>query len=44
MQIFLIGYIIISIAEIFSVGEFPINGTVRVVRFSLDEPALHSRY
>ncbi|KAH7250102.1 chitin synthase III catalytic subunit [Fusarium redolens] len=30
MQMFLIGYIIISICEIFSVGEFPLNSTVRV--------------
>ncbi|KAF4452470.1 hypothetical protein F53441_4675 [Fusarium austroafricanum] len=27
MQLFLIGYIIISICEIFSVGEFPLSGT-----------------
>lgn len=32
MQLFLIGYIIISICEIFSVGEFPLSGKVRVVR------------
>ncbi len=31
MQVFLIGYIIISICEIFSVGEFPLSGKVRVV-------------
>ncbi|KAG7417183.1 Chitin synthase export chaperone [Fusarium oxysporum f. sp. rapae] len=30
MQMFLIGYIIISICEIFSVGEFPLNSTVRI--------------
>ncbi|EKJ76783.1 hypothetical protein NXS19_009784 [Fusarium pseudograminearum] len=30
MQLFLTGYIIISICEIFSVGEFPLNSTVRV--------------
>ncbi|KAF4995768.1 hypothetical protein FGRMN_4929 [Fusarium graminum] len=30
MQLFLIGYIIISICEIFSVGEFPLDSTVRV--------------
>lgn len=30
MQLFLIGYIIISICEIFSVGEFPLNSTVRI--------------
>lgn len=32
MQLFLIGYIIISICEIFSVGEFPIDKKVRDVR------------
>lgn len=31
MQLFLLGYIIISICEIFSVGGFPLNDTVRVV-------------
>lgn len=31
MQLFLIGYILISICEIFSIGEFPLNSTVRVV-------------
>lgn len=31
MQLFLIGYIIIEIAEIFSVGEFPLPSTVRIV-------------
>ncbi|KAI0875397.1 chitin synthase III catalytic subunit [Hypoxylon argillaceum] len=30
MQLFLIGYIIIEIAEIFSVGEFPLSSTVRI--------------
>lgn len=30
MQLFLIGYLIISICEIFSVGVFPLNETVRV--------------
>ncbi|KAJ3496879.1 hypothetical protein NLG97_g2326 [Lecanicillium saksenae] len=30
MQLFLVGYIIISICEIFSVGEFPLAGKVRV--------------
>lgn len=32
MQLFLIGYIIISICEIFTIGEFPLNKTVRIVR------------
>ncbi|KAM5360317.1 hypothetical protein ACJZ2D_013834 [Fusarium nematophilum] len=31
MQLFLIGYIIISVCEVFSVGEFPLNSTARVV-------------
>ncbi|KAK0747534.1 chitin synthase III catalytic subunit [Apiosordaria backusii] len=31
MQVFLIGYLLVSIAEIFSVGEFPLNEEVRVV-------------
>ncbi|KAF7516528.1 hypothetical protein G7054_g14124 [Neopestalotiopsis clavispora] len=30
MQLFLLGYIIIEICEIFSVGEFPLNSTVRI--------------
>lgn len=31
MQLFLMGYIIIEICEIFTVGEFPLNWKVRVV-------------
>ncbi|RFU82031.1 hypothetical protein TARUN_173 [Trichoderma arundinaceum] len=31
IQLFLLGYILISICEIFSVGEFPLNDTARVV-------------
>jgi hypothetical protein len=31
MQAFLIGYILISICEIFSVGEFPLDSKVRLV-------------
>ncbi|KAF1810014.1 hypothetical protein P152DRAFT_475874 [Eremomyces bilateralis CBS 781.70] len=31
MQMFLIGYIIVSICEIFSVGFFPLDGKVRIV-------------
>ena len=31
MQLFLLGYILISICEIFSVGEFPLNKKVRDV-------------
>lgn len=30
MQLFLIGYIVISICEIFTVGEFPLSSTVRI--------------
>ncbi|KAI1506589.1 chitin synthase III catalytic subunit [Biscogniauxia marginata] len=30
MQLFLIGYIIIEICEIFTVGDFPLNSTVRI--------------
>lgn len=32
MQLFLVGYIIISIAEVFTVGEFPLPDAVRIVR------------
>lgn len=31
MQLFLIGYILISICEIFSVGVFPLNEKARIV-------------
>lgn len=34
MQLFLLGYLLISICEIFSVGEFPINSDVRIVSFA----------
>ncbi|KAK3943459.1 chitin synthase export chaperone [Diplogelasinospora grovesii] len=30
MQLFLVGYIVISICEIFTVGEFPLSNTVRI--------------
>ena len=30
MQLFLIGYIIISVCEIFTIGWFPLSGTVRI--------------
>ncbi|KAI1799270.1 chitin synthase III catalytic subunit [Daldinia bambusicola] len=30
MQLFLIGFIVIEICEIFTVGEFPLNATVRI--------------
>lgn len=36
MQVFLAGYIIISICEIFSVGGFPLNPTARVVRVQVN--------
>ena len=32
MQLFLLGYIVISICEIFTIGGFPLNSTVRIVR------------
>jgi hypothetical protein len=32
MQLFLLGYIVISICEIFTIGGFPINDSVRLVR------------
>ena len=32
MQLFLLGYIIISICEIFTIGEFPLSSSVRIVR------------
>jgi hypothetical protein len=31
MQLFLLGYIIMSICEIFTIGGFPLNNTVRIV-------------
>lgn len=31
MQLFLIGYIIIEICEIFTVGRFPLNNKVQIV-------------
>lgn len=31
MQLFLVGYIIISICEIFTIGWFPLDGAVRRV-------------
>lgn len=30
MQLFLLGYIVLSICEIFTVGEFPLSSTVRI--------------
>lgn len=40
MQLFLIGYMIISICEIFSVGLFPLNGKVRLVSCFTTEATL----
>jgi hypothetical protein len=31
MQVFLVGYIIIEICEIFTVGDFPLSNKVRIV-------------
>lgn len=31
MQVFLIGYILIEICEIFTVGKFPLSQDVRIV-------------
>ena len=31
MQLFLLSYVVISIAETFTVGKFPLNNTVRIV-------------
>lgn len=36
MQLFLIGFIIISICEIFTIGGFPIDDNVRLVGLQLD--------
>ena len=38
IQLFLIGYIIVEICEIFTVGGFPLNNTVRLVRYYLGYP------
>lgn len=40
MQLFLIGYIIIEICEIFTVGEFPLSGKVRVVCDTFEDVAV----
>mgnify|MGYP003624081410 CR=1 FL=1 len=31
MQLFLLGYIVISICEIFTIGGFPLDDSVRIV-------------
>lgn len=33
MQLFLLGYIVVSICEIFTIGGFPLNDSVRLVRW-----------
>jgi hypothetical protein len=33
MQLFLLGYIVISICEIFTIGGFPLDDSVRLVRY-----------
>lgn len=33
MQLFLLGYIVIEICEIFTVGEFPLSAKVRIVGY-----------
>jgi hypothetical protein len=35
MQLFLLGYLIIEICEIFTIGGFPLNGAVRKVCHTL---------
>jgi hypothetical protein len=35
MQLFLFGYIIVSICEIFTIGGFPLNSSVRIVRHAM---------
>lgn len=35
MQVFLLGYIIVSICEIFTIGGFPLNNSVRLVGYFL---------
>lgn len=43
MQLFLLGYIIISICEIFTIGWFPLDGAVRRVSLSsLCSPNIHT--
>lgn len=36
MQLFLLGYLLISICEIFSVGDFPLDSDVRIVSLGLE--------
>ena len=43
MQLFLLGYIIISICEIFTVGEFPLPDNVRLVRSRKRGPTIDAR-
>jgi hypothetical protein len=41
MQLFLFGYIVVSICEIFTIGGFPLNDSVRLVCYSLRAPVMH---
>jgi hypothetical protein len=42
MQLFLMGYMVISLCEIFTVGEFPLSSKARIVSFSLVQRTLDS--
>lgn len=37
MQLFLLGYILIEICEIFSIGGFPLSDMTRIVRINTTE-------
>jgi hypothetical protein len=39
MQLFLLGYLIIEICEIFTVGGFPLDGRVRRVCATVSQPS-----
>lgn len=41
MQLFLLGYIIVSICEIFTIGGFPLNNSVRLVWWLLLTLKMH---
>lgn len=41
MQLFLLGYIIVSICEIFTIGGFPLNDSVRLVCPTLKTTNMH---
>lgn len=42
MQLFLLGFIVIMICEIFTVGGIPLDDTVRKVRINCDSRLCHS--